>query len=273
MSGIAGGSKEYHIRCVAKRLASDKVAPCRFVCMNFRGCARTRLTTYRQNNAVNTDDFREVVNSICERFPGALVFGIGFSLGASLLTKYAGEEGESCKLAAAIAISCPFDLTVVRHMMNSSNILNDYLFKPLIRKTLLRQFERNKDVILSSGKGFDEEAIRQCKTMADVERIFVLKDAGFSTNDEYYNAACSANYIGRVGIPYLAINSLDDKITPVQGIPFDKFKVNRNTVLALTEHGGHLGFLTGLQPRIWYLDAVAEFVALGAGVRRLEASP
>ncbi|ORX71849.1 AB-hydrolase YheT [Linderina pennispora] len=252
MTGIAGGSKEYHVRCVAKRVACDRATPCRFVCMNFRGCARTLLTNRRQNDAVNTSDYREVVNSICERFPEAPVFGVGFSLGASLLTKYLGEEGDTCKLTAAIAISCPFDLTVVRRMFNAKTY-SQYL-----------PFERNKDVILSGDQGFDADTIRNCQSMADVERIFILKDAGFKTSDEYYNAACSANYIDRIGVPYLSINSLDDQITPVQGIPFDKFKANPNTVLALTEHGGHLGFLTGWQPRIWYLDTVAEFVALGA---------
>ncbi|ORX66080.1 hypothetical protein DL89DRAFT_270458, partial [Linderina pennispora] len=190
MTGIAGGSKEYHVRCVAKRVACDRATPCRFVCMNFRGCARTLLTNRRQNDAVNTSDYREVVNSICERFPEAPVFGVGFSLGASLLTKYLGEEGDTCKLTAAIAISCPFDLTVVRRMFNAKTILNTYLFKPLIRRALLRQFERNKDVILSGDQGFDADTIRNCQSMADVERIFILKDAGFKTSDEYYNAAC-----------------------------------------------------------------------------------
>lgn len=37
------------------------------------------------------------------------MYAVGFSLGANLLTKYLGEEGDKCFLVGASAVSNPWD--------------------------------------------------------------------------------------------------------------------------------------------------------------------
>jgi len=37
------------------------------------------------------------------------MYAVGFSLGANLLTKYLGEEGEKCFLVGASVVSNPWD--------------------------------------------------------------------------------------------------------------------------------------------------------------------
>jgi len=43
-------------------------------------------------------------------FPKAKMFGIGFSLGAAVMTRYLGEQGEDCRLRAACVMCAPLEL-------------------------------------------------------------------------------------------------------------------------------------------------------------------
>lgn len=49
---------------------------------------------------------------IRERYPQAPLLGLGFSLGANVLTRYLAEEGENSRLAAACALACVSYMTV-----------------------------------------------------------------------------------------------------------------------------------------------------------------
>jgi len=50
---------------------------------------------------------------------GAPLLACGFSLGANILAKYVGEEGERCPLVAAAVVSNPYDLLGSNEMMHS----------------------------------------------------------------------------------------------------------------------------------------------------------
>lgn len=47
---------------------------------------------------------------IAHKFPDAPVYGIGFSLGAAMLTRYLGTEGAATKMKAGVAVGAPWDL-------------------------------------------------------------------------------------------------------------------------------------------------------------------
>jgi predicted alpha/beta-fold hydrolase len=54
-----------------------------------------------------------VVAKVHTRYPDAKVTAAGYSLGASYLTKYVGEEGDQCTLVGAAAFACPLDLVAM----------------------------------------------------------------------------------------------------------------------------------------------------------------
>ncbi|ORX73874.1 hypothetical protein DL89DRAFT_211975, partial [Linderina pennispora] len=107
--GLSGGSQEEYVQQTVKKLTS---APYNFrtVVVNFRGCAGVPLTTPVLYNAGFTSDYGFAVGHVQKRFPQSKLVGIGFSLGANLVTKFAGEQGESCPLKAVVAVCNPFDL-------------------------------------------------------------------------------------------------------------------------------------------------------------------
>ncbi|KAL5963332.1 Protein ABHD1 [Taenia solium] len=72
---------------------------------------------------------------------------------------------------------------------------------------------------------------------------------GYKSVDEYYADASPATKIDRVRIPILCLNAADDPFVPFRTLPLEVVnETGSRVVLALTRHGGHIGFLAGLLP-------------------------
>ena len=63
----------------------------------------------------DTDDFRQAMLYIAQLYPHAPLLGLGFSLGANILTRYVAEEGESCRLVSACALASVCILSPFTH--------------------------------------------------------------------------------------------------------------------------------------------------------------
>jgi predicted alpha/beta-fold hydrolase len=63
------------------------------------------ITSGRLYTAGGTDDVRQALMYLSKCFPDAPLLGIGYSLGANIMTRYAAEEGENCRLAAACVMA------------------------------------------------------------------------------------------------------------------------------------------------------------------------
>lgn len=96
----------------------------RAVVVNFRGCmfrfgphprnvlmatpsgAGVPVTSPQLYSAGHTDDLRQAVFYISAHFPNAPLLGLGFSLGANVMTRYIAEEGQRCRLRSACILAC-----------------------------------------------------------------------------------------------------------------------------------------------------------------------
>ncbi|KAJ2365540.1 hypothetical protein IW150_006186, partial [Coemansia sp. RSA 2607] len=243
MSGVGGSSQEHHMRALAKSLAESSSA-FRVVVVNHRGTAKTPITAARPYDSGFTQDFRSAVAHVRRKNPASKLSAIGFSMGANILTKYIGEEASQCILACAVCVCCPFDISVSGAAMSESNLLNNYVFQPAVMSTLMRAIKRAQHMPVDPTWNIDHERVRNAKRLWELEEELMVKIGGYrDLNDYYVNASC-VNYVDNIHIPYLAINTLDDRITPPHGIPMAKFTENPKMALALVPHGGHLGFLT-----------------------------
>ncbi|KAJ2076939.1 hypothetical protein H4R24_005421 [Coemansia sp. RSA 988] len=257
--GLGGSSYEYHIRSLAKHLAESSRSKMRVAAINHRGSGRTPLTSSKLYNGYDTSDLHEIVEYISENFPKSRLVCIGFSMGANILTRYMGEKGDQSKIAAAIVISCPFDMLITGRALSTPGFLNDKLFQPSLMATLRRVLERNIDMIKTSEVGYDIDAVLKAKRVSDVDDLITAKAYGFSDCWEYYKAASSSSSVDGIRRPFLAISAADDPISLIEGVPADKFKQNPSTALAIVKHGGHIGFFSGVSPSIWFMQPVAEF--------------
>jgi uncharacterized protein len=103
------GSTEAYARAVvapATAPVSDGGLGYRAVVMNFRGCAGTPITSPQLYSAGHTEDIQQAVWYIRNLYPKAPLVGLGFSLGANVLTRYLAEEGENARLASGCLLSC-----------------------------------------------------------------------------------------------------------------------------------------------------------------------
>ena len=64
------------------------------------------ITSPQLYSAGHTEDYRVAMLYVKEKYPKAPLLGIGFSLGANVITRYVAEEGDKCRLVSAIALGC-----------------------------------------------------------------------------------------------------------------------------------------------------------------------
>lgn len=84
LHGLSGGSFEIYLRHVLAPLMAD--GEWEACCINSRGCAGHMISSSILYNARATWDTRQVVKWLRRKYPNRPLFGIGFSLGANILT-------------------------------------------------------------------------------------------------------------------------------------------------------------------------------------------
>ncbi|RKP09574.1 Alpha/Beta hydrolase protein, partial [Thamnocephalis sphaerospora] len=264
LSGMTGGGHVGHIRDLLERLTMpckdrpERVPVCRAVVVNFRGCAETRLYTPRLQSGAWTDDLRFAVSYVRSMCPGAKLGAVGFSIGANILVKYLGEEGEHCPLSFAMSVSNPFDLHIAALALERSWIRRN-IHSPAMINSLKTIYLKHYDQ-LDQVPDLDSERILSAKSVREFDTHLTTIMGGYNTVGDYYRDASSSRWITRVHVPLLCLNAYDDPVTGVEGIPFDEAEFNPFVIMALTKCGGHVGWFEGsLRPRSWCNKPLAEF--------------
>lgn len=88
LHGLSGGSHEIYLRQVLAPLVeqSGETGGWEALVVNSRGCANSTITTGILYNARATWDVRQVVKWCRAKYPNRPLYGIGYSLGANILT-------------------------------------------------------------------------------------------------------------------------------------------------------------------------------------------
>ncbi|VVT50818.1 uncharacterized protein SAPINGB_P002890 [Magnusiomyces paraingens] len=257
LHGLSGGSHESYIRAVIDDIKS------KFDCvvLNSRGCARTPITTPQLFCAIWTEDIRRFVQILHKEQPGRRIYLIGFSLGASILANYLGQQGDLArddpanKIDGAIIVANPWDLAHSNQAMHSSYI-GSHVYSPVMTKNLVRLLKNHKDV-LAQNPNFDYEKRLSLKYIYDFDDAFTAPLFGFDSAKDYYRSASSVHRILGIRVPTVTINALDDPIVHKDCIPYKEAIKNPYILLATTSLGGHIGwFKRGNQ--LWYPPVITK---------------
>lgn len=262
LHGLSGGSHESYIRAVVESISKDKQHPFDCVVLNSRGCARTPITTPQLFCAIWTEDIRRFVRILHKEQPGRRLYLVGFSLGASILANYLGQQGdlsiadEANKINGAAIIANPWDLSHSNQFLNNS-YMGSTVYSPIMAKNLLRLL-KNHHKVMEQRPEFDYEARKKVKYIFDFDDTYTAPLFGFDSAKDYYRSASSVHRIMGIKTPTLIINALDDPIVHKDCIPYIESKKNPYTVLATTSLGGHLGWF---QPggKLWYPSVISNF--------------
>lgn len=156
-----------------------------------------------------------------EKFPNRPLFGVGFSLGANILTNYLGEEGEDCSFTAAVALSCPWALDV-SNMALQRTFLGREVYSRAMGTNLKKLFNKHKEFVLQI-PGIDETEVQKVRYLHEFDRAIQCPTWGYKTEQSYYRDAASVDSVLAVRVPFLAISARDDPIVCDEAIPKQEF--------------------------------------------------
>ncbi|KAF2118723.1 medium-chain fatty acid ethyl ester synthase/esteras-like protein 1 [Lophiotrema nucula] len=253
LHGLTGGSHEVYLRQVVAPVTAAGWEAC---VVNGRGCALSKITTPQLFNSRSTWDVRQTIKYLRQIFPNRPLYGVGFSLGANILTNYLGEEGADCVLKAAVACSNPWNLEVCHHSL-MRGVIGREVYSKVMGGNMMGLYQRHKEQILRNEE-IDPEVVAKCKYLYEFDRVIQAPTWGYPTEGAYYRDAQSVDAVTAVRIPFLGINATDDPISSIEAIPWEEFKRNPYAVLVTTNWGGHLSWF---QPggKRWFATAIAAF--------------
>ena len=237
--GLTGSSKAPYVLS-AIDLLRRTFRRVRCVVVNYRGCAGTPLRTPRLYCAADTGDLSAAVAAMQRRYASApLQCLVGYSLGSVLVVRYAAETGDKCPFRSAVSVSNPWDFNGGAKALLLP--VNRWLYNlPLARD--MRRIFRKHSAVLAKSAVIDAKRALSGRTIADFDAAVTAPTFGFASVGDYYTAASSAQHIGRVRVPLMCINALDDPFTFVKHLPVKEVHASRCAFLVVTDCGGHLAF-------------------------------
>lgn len=231
------GSLESHY--AGNLLAALHRAGRRTAFLHFRGCSGEPNRLPRSYHSGETGDLQFVVQWLAENL-APVDTAIGFSLGGNVLLKWLAERGEAAPVRRAVAVSVPFRLA------DADRRLRRGLSRLYLRHLLgrLRRSYREKFARLPSPLDVDVDRLR---TFHDFDEHVTAPLHGFAGADDYYARASCRQYLKRIRIPTLILHARDDPFMFPDTVPGEA-ELPPAVTLELSDHGGHVGFVSGPWP-------------------------
>jgi predicted alpha/beta-fold hydrolase len=231
--GLAGCVRSPYLSRVALKLYRRGL---RVVRMNLRGAGSGYGRSRSYYHGGRSEDPRAVLGWLARRAPGSPIALVGFSLGANLTLKVAGEaaddpiEGLDCVISA----NPPIDLYAsCLHLRGPQGRVYDRNF---IR--LLRDEERKLRFAFPELEPLDFSRV---SNLFEFDDAYTAPRNGFRDAADYYEQSSSIQLIPNIKLPGLVIHAADDPFIPVE--PFLTTEFPPQLALELNPYGGHLGYL------------------------------
>lgn len=245
--GLAGCHESGYMHRIAAKLNARGVRAFR---MDLRGCGAGAGLARLPYHSGRSEDAAAALGAIAGWLPQSPTTLIGFSLGANIALKLLGElEGRPCgNLDSAVAVCPPVDLAACsRQISRASNRVYDRHFVHL----LLRQLDVRRRMVSDA---VSVAFARRPRSLWEFDNTFTAVVCGFGTAENYYRAASSAQFIGRIRTPTLILASRDDPMIPCDALA--QLRLPPAVRVHVTERGGHLGFVgrRGVDPDRRWMD-------------------
>ncbi|CAL1705526.1 unnamed protein product [Somion occarium] len=269
--GLTGGSHEHYVRAAVKGLTaptSEGGLAARAIVANFRGCNDSPVVTPKLYHAGSSDDIRPIVLWVSYTFPQCTIFGLGFSLGANIFTKYVGEESDRCPLSGLVSLANPWDFYEGGKFNESGSFANRFVYRFVLGGAMRSLYHRNRNAFLTSSSSLLPNSLLEKLfsmpklSLVEFDNLITTRMFGFDDAWDYYTQVSSCKVLNKIRIPVFGINALDDPILGTVGLPYEEARRNPWLVLATTKHGGHMGWFerasSGGLAR-WYVKPMTQF--------------
>lgn len=237
LHGLEGSLDSHYAKPLMQKLDQSGYGA---VFMHFRGCSGERNRLDRSYHSGDTSDLNHVINAIEIQFQQQLFAVIGFSLGGNVLLKWLGESGEKARTKTAIAVSVPFQLAHAGDRLEKS-------FSRVYQKHLISRCQQKyRDKFSNKASPLDIN-IDELNTFFSFDDQVTAPLHGFKGADEYYTQCSSRQFLKDIQKPTLILHAKDDPFMWEHTVP-EEHELSQSIQLELSEHGGHVGFITGKSP-------------------------
>lgn len=232
----------------------------RVVVLVYPGTDLSKVKTARFIRSHTPSDLETTIAHVKGRYPKAPIYGVGYSMGAALLTKYLAHTGPKSKIKAAVSCSNPFDVlhsfkTVTKGLVNK-------LYNIHFLAALKKMYRQNETVFCEAFPHISPQEVAKIASVEEYDSKITMRHFGFDNLKEYYVSLGCKESVGDVSVPMLVGHARDDPIVPMDALPLSALKENKNIITMITSMGGHTGWLQGLNPMgpSWFDDVALEWI-------------
>lgn len=252
--GLEGSSDSNYSRGIADKAFARGFHAVR---MNQRNCGGTERLTPTLYNSGLSEDYRAVLMELIDEGFQRIFFA-GYSMGGNLVTKLAGELGNTApKELGGIAVVCPaLDLSACADALEKEE---NYLYQWHFVKGLMARYRRKAEMFPAR---YARNGFGPIRTVREFDDAITAPHFGFRDAEEYYQAAGAKKVIAKVSVPLLLITAQDDPFVPYESFLQARVSANPRARLVAPEHGGHCGFVSKWSgaERFWAEERIVEFV-------------
>ncbi len=233
--GLEGNSRKKYPLGMARHLSGDGWD---VICLNFRCCSGEPNRLPRFYHSGVTDDLHRVLcHGLARGYERAML--VGFSMGGNQTLKYLGENPKLVppQVKGAITFSVPCQLDDAVEVMNrTSNRLYMNYFMAGLKAKIKEKASRFPELI-------DIEGLDQMVTFEPFDDKYTAPLHGFKNAADYYERCSSAQFLGKIEVPTLVVQALDDPFLASSCYPVEQAAKNANLFLEIPGFGGHVGFM------------------------------
>jgi len=234
LHGLVGcHGSPYVVRC-SEKLRRHGIRTFR---VDMRGFGDSTLISRSHLHGGCSPDLDDVIDCITRHSPLSKISIIGFSIGANIALKAAGDWGQNVpqNVDSIFAVSPPVDLhKTASNLRQFGNRIYDYYFMRRLKQHLCY---RRRKVVGLADNGLNPLPDR----LLQFDDEFVAPVLGYAGAKDYYAACSSGPVLKQIAVPTIVLASEDDPIVPFE--VYSEFEFSSDINLISTKQGGHLGFL------------------------------
>ncbi len=238
--GLEGSSGSHYAQALA-----DAARTRGWACAvpHFRGCSGELNHAPR---AYHSGDFQEIdwiLRRLQSGHAGPLV-AVGISLGGNALMRWAGELGAAAThVVRAVASVCsPLDLAASGWAIGRgfNRLVYTRMFLSSMVPKALQKLDQHPGL-------FSRRDLLAARDLYAFDNIVTAPLHGFKNTDDYWKRASAKPHMGRIVVPALALNAINDPFIPAWSLP-QSAEVSGSVTLWQPAQGGHVGFPSGRFP-------------------------
>jgi uncharacterized protein len=253
--GIIGGMSSGYVRSLADELVREGWIA---VILQLRGAGDEPNRLARFYHHGDTADFRHVCRLLRKRQPDVPIFAVGWSLGASVVLKAAGEEGAASPLAGIAAISAPFCLRTSGEQLRSGSAR---VYQAIMLRELKRAILRKHQVVAVPGSA-DLAAALAARDFFEFGDAYMAPVNGFRDVGDFCKRAACGRFMRRIRRPTLVLQARDDPFLG-KAVMLPAESLAPQVTVEMAAHGGHVGFVAAGpwgRPVFWAERRVRRFL-------------